>query len=54
MKVIGFIEDREIVKKILKHLGISLAKKKPPPQAHPPAIDIHSNYPDPQVPSSEH
>jgi len=33
MKVIAFIEDREIVKKILKHLGISLAKKNPPP--HP-------------------
>lgn len=27
--VVGFIEDKEVIKKILKHLGIWLVKKRP-------------------------
>ena len=31
MRVIAFIEDPEIVKKILKHLGLWNQKARPPP-----------------------
>jgi len=33
MKVISVIEDEEIVKKILKHLGLWQIKPRPPPKA---------------------
>ncbi len=39
MKIISFIEDSEIVKKILKHLNLWDVKRKPQPRAnvvHPP------------------
>jgi hypothetical protein len=31
MRIIGFIEDREVIKVILKHLGLWLVKSKPVP-----------------------
>ncbi len=36
MKVISFIEDEEVIKKILKHLGLWEKKAKPPPKATGP------------------
>jgi hypothetical protein len=36
MRIISSIEDREIIKAILKHLGLWLVRSKPPPKAHSP------------------
>jgi hypothetical protein len=36
MKVISFIEDPDVIKKILKHLGLWLVKPTPPPRANSP------------------
>jgi len=36
MKVISVIEDEEIIKKILKHLGLWEVKPRPPPKAAEP------------------
>jgi hypothetical protein len=35
MRIIAFIEEQEIVKKILKHLGLYLVRSKPPARAPP-------------------
>jgi hypothetical protein len=35
MRIISFIEDREVIKAILKHLGLWLVELRPPPKAHP-------------------
>ena len=34
MKVVSFIEDEQLVKKILKHLNLWDVKRKPPPRAN--------------------
>ena len=40
MRIIRFIEDREVIKAILKHLGLWLVRPKPAPKAHaPPALN---------------
>ena len=46
MRIISFIEDQEIIKKILKHLGLWLVKKIPSPRANaPPHItETHLDY----------
>ena len=36
MRIISFIEDREVTKAILKHLGLWLVKSRPIPKAHAP------------------
>ena len=36
MSIISFIEDKEVAEKILKHMGLWLVKKKPPPKANAP------------------
>jgi len=33
MKVISFIEARDVIEKILKHLGLWLVKPRPPPRS---------------------
>jgi hypothetical protein len=40
MRIIAFIEDWEVIKKILKHLGLWEVKARPPPKvkAPPPTI----------------
>jgi hypothetical protein len=39
MRILAFMEDREVIKAILKHLGLWLVKSKPAPKAHaPPAL----------------
>ena len=62
MRIVSFIEDREVIKAILKHLGLWLVKSRPIPQAHaPPAGCIRDPfsqlpmnddhlYPDPDYP----
>jgi hypothetical protein len=55
MKVISVIEDSEIVKKILKHLGLWDQKARPPPKVNSPPItpECHIDYRDSQVPVSD-
>jgi hypothetical protein len=46
MQIISFIEDREVIKAILKHLGPWFVKARPTPEAHaPPALNQHSSGP---------
>jgi len=45
MRIISFIEDREVIKTILKHLGLWLVRSRPPPRIHaPPSECIIDNY----------
>jgi hypothetical protein len=36
LRILAFIEDQEVIKAILKHLGLWLVKSKPAPKAHAP------------------
>jgi len=50
MRILSFIEDEQVIKKILRHLGLWEIKARPPPKANaPPLID----YSDSQLPPSE-
>jgi len=51
MKIIAWIEQEDVIKKILKHVGLWEVKKRPPPKIHSPpglpAIDyVDIQYPD--------
>jgi hypothetical protein len=50
MKIISFIDDSEIIKKILNHLGLWDVKRKPPPRANGPPIEASSICEDPSAP----
>jgi len=54
MRIISFIEDDDVIKKILKYLGLWLVKKKPSPKANaPPHItETYLNYSESQLPPS--
>ncbi len=43
-------QDPEVIKKILKHLGLWDIKARPPPRANAPPINVHIDYSDSQVP----
>ena len=51
MRIISFIEDQQIVKKILAHLGLYLVRSKPLPRAPPRDLWLDSPYS--QAPDSE-
>ena len=55
MRLISMIEDSEIVKKILKHLGLWYQKARPPPKVNSPPMtpEYHIDYTDSQVPVSD-
>ncbi len=53
MKIISFIENEEVIKKILKHLGLWEVKARPPPRANVSPSYVHIDYSDSQVPTSE-
>ena len=53
MRIISFIDDTEIVKKILKHLELWEIRQRPPPRAKAPPLNIHVDYTDSQIPSYE-
>ena len=56
MRVISFIEDQEVIKKILKHLGLWEVKPRPPPRMakwQPLSTEPHIDYSDSQVPPSD-
>ena len=44
MKILSFIEDSEVIKKILKHLGLWDIKARPPPKATATPPDFHIDY----------
>jgi hypothetical protein len=44
MRIISFIEDQNVIKKILKYLELWLDKKKPSPRANAPPAHIHLDY----------
>ena len=44
MKILSFIEDPEVIKKILKHLGLWDIKARPPPKATATPQDFHIDY----------
>ena len=49
MKVISIIEDEEVTKKILKHLGLWDLKVRPPPKAKGPSVTIYLDDSEPQI-----
>jgi len=53
MKILSFIESPEVIKKILKHLGLWEMKARPPPNSNAPPQNVHIDYSDSQVPTSE-
>lgn len=41
MRVVSFIEDQEVIRIILKHLGLWDIRSRPPAKAHaPPAVAV--------------
>jgi hypothetical protein len=56
MRILAFIEDEEVIKKILKHLGLWEVKLRPPPRmakTQRPFTELRIDYSDSQVPSSD-
>jgi hypothetical protein len=53
MKIILFIEDSEIIKKILKHLNLWDVKRKPPARAHGPPTEAIIIYDESSPPSAD-
>jgi len=55
MRIIAFIEDNKVIKKILKHLDLRKIKQRPPPKAtRPPKPTKYSiDYSVSQLPLSE-
>jgi len=53
MKVIAFIEKPDVIKKILKHLGLWHIKRKTPPPAHAPPANQLTLYEDSCGPSAD-
>jgi len=56
MAVIAFIEAEDVIKKILKHLGLWDIKPRPPPgitKSSPSFTEPHIDYSDSQVPLSD-
>jgi hypothetical protein len=53
MRILAFIESPEVIKKILKHLGLWEVKARPPPRANASPPDVHIDYSDSQLPPSD-
>ena len=53
MKIIAFIEDEQLVKKILKHLHLWDVKRKPPPCANSPPAGARIIYDQSSSPSAD-
>jgi hypothetical protein len=53
MRIIAFIEDEQLVKKILKHLGLWDVKRKPPPRANGPPSEAFIIYDESSSPSAD-
>ena len=46
---ISFIEDEEVIEKILKHLGLWEMKARPPPNRSASLVTMHFDYSDSQI-----
>ncbi len=53
MKIISMIDDSEIIKKILNHLGLWEVKRKPPPRANGPPTEAIIVYDESSSPSAD-
>jgi hypothetical protein len=53
MKIISFIEDQEVISKILKHLGLWDVKRKPPPCVNGPPTESFIIYDESSSPSAD-
>ncbi len=53
MRIISFIEDPVVIKKILKHLYLWKVKRKPPPKVHAPPIEAFIIYDDSPIHCAE-
>jgi hypothetical protein len=53
MRIIAFIEDSPLVKKILKHLSLWDVKRKPPPRANDPPSEAFIIYDQSSSPSAD-
>ena len=53
MRILSFIDDSEIVRKILKHLGWWDVKRKQPPRAHGPPTEPFIIYDQSSSPSAD-
>ncbi|MBW1696281.1 MAG: hypothetical protein JRK26_05735 [Deltaproteobacteria bacterium] len=53
MKIISFIEDRQLVKKILKHLELWDVRHKPPARAHSPLPETYIIYDESSSPGAD-
>jgi hypothetical protein len=49
MKIISFIEDEEVIEKILKHLGLWEMKARPPPKPKASLVTMHFDYSNSQI-----
>ncbi len=54
MRIISLIDDAEIIKKILKHLGLYDVKRKPPPRANGPPSDTFMIHDESSSPSADY
>jgi len=52
MRIFAFIEDEEVIEKILKHLGLWDIKVRPPPKVKAPSLTISIDDSDSRVPFS--
>lgn len=50
MRIIAFIEQAEIIEKILKHITLWNVKKRPHYKIHSPPVDIYTDYSDSKIP----
>jgi len=53
MKIISFIEDEQVISKILKHLGLWDVKRKPTPRANGPPTEAMIIYDESSSPSAD-
>ena len=53
MRIIAFIEEKKLVKKILKHLGLWDVKRKPPSRANSPPTESFIIYDESSSPSAD-
>jgi hypothetical protein len=42
MRIISSIEDQSVIRAILEHLGLWLARSRPPPKIHDPPVCVHN------------
>ena len=53
MHIIAFIENEQVIRKILSHLNLWNVKRKPAPIAHGPPADPFSSYDDQTAPGAD-